>query len=78
MRLEHLFVGSAHRCDIDSQGRILIPATLRESAALGKEVVFVGASDRFRIFDRGAWEEALEDAAATFRANPELLARMNL
>ena len=78
MKLEHLFVGSAHRCDIDSQGRILIPATLRESAALGKEVVFVGASDRFRIFDRGAWEEALEDAAATFKANPELLARMNL
>ena len=78
MRLEHLFVGSAHRCDIDAQGRILIPATLRESAALGKEVVFVGAADRFRIFDRAAWEEALEDAAATFKANPELLARMNL
>jgi MraZ protein len=77
-KLEHLFVGSAHRCDIDNQGRILIPATLREWANLGKDVVFVGASDRFRIFDRRAWDEALDDAAATFKANPDLLARMNL
>jgi transcriptional regulator MraZ len=77
-KLETLFVGSAHRCDIDGQGRILIPPTLREWANLGKEVVFVGATDRFRIFDRGAWDEAQEDAASTFKANPDLLARLNL
>ncbi len=71
-------MGSAHRCDIDNQGRILIPAPLREWANLGKEVVFVGAADRFRIFDRRAWDDALEDAAATFKANPDLLSRMNL
>jgi adenylate cyclase len=42
------------------------------------DVVFSGATDRFRIFDRHAWEQALADAEAAFKANPELLARLDL
>lgn len=76
--LESFLVGMAYRCDIDSQGRILIPTRLREWANLGKDVVFVGATDRFRIYDRVAWEQTWNDAAATFKANPELLIRLNL
>ncbi len=78
LKLENFLVGSAYRCDIDNQGRILIPAKLREWASLSKDVVFVGATDRFRIYDRGAWEQTWDDAAATFKANPELLSRLNL
>lgn len=78
LKLENLLVGSAYRCDIDNQGRILIPAKLREWASLSKDVVFVGATDRFRVYDRSAWEQAWDDAAATFKANPELLSRLNL
>jgi MraZ protein len=78
VKLEHLFIGSAHRCDIDSQGRILIPGKLREWASLSKDVVFSGAADRFRLFDREAWEQARDDAEAAFKANPDLLSRLNL
>ena len=78
LKLETLLVGNAYRCDIDNQGRILIPGKLREWANLSKEVVFVGATDRFRIYDRTAWDESWNDAAATFKANPELLSRLNL
>lgn len=78
LKLENFLIGSAYRCDIDSQGRILIPGNLRDWAKLSKDVVFVGATDRFRVFDRGAWEQTWNDAAATFKANPELLSRLNL
>jgi len=78
LRLENFLVGSAYRCDIDGQGRILVPGNLREWANLTKDVVFVGATDRFRIYDRGAWEQTWNDAAATFKANPELLIKLNL
>ncbi len=78
LKLEHFFIGLAHRCDIDNQGRILVPGTLREWAKLSKEVVFSGAADRFRLFARDAWEEARDDAEAAFKANPELLTRLNL
>jgi MraZ protein len=78
LMLENFLVGMAYRCDIDNQGRILIPNRLREWANLAKDVVFVGATDRFRIYDRVAWEQTWNDAAATFKANPELLTRLNL
>ncbi len=78
LKLENFFIGSAHRCEIDAQGRILIPPPLREWASLTKDVVFSGAADRFRVFDRQAWEQARGDAEAAFKANPELLSRLNL
>ncbi|NLL72348.1 MAG: division/cell wall cluster transcriptional repressor MraZ, partial [Clostridiales bacterium] len=39
------------------QGRILIPARLRESAALDKEIVFVGVLNKIEIWSKERWEE---------------------
>ena len=58
LKLETFFIGSAHRCEIDAQGRILVPTPLREWAALDKDVVFSGASGSISVFDRQAWEQA--------------------
>ncbi len=48
-------------CEPDAQGRILIPAKLREYADLKKEVVVIGSFDRAEIWnaDRWAREESL-------------------
>ena len=61
-------------CEPDGQGRILIPAKLREYAGLQKEVVVIGSFDRAEIwhaerwareeamaFDSGALEQAMEE-----------------
>lgn len=61
-------------CEPDGQGRILIPAKLREYADLQKEVVVIGSFDRAEIwnaerwareeamaFDSGALEQAMEE-----------------
>ena len=40
------FVAGATNCELDKQGRILVPQTLREFAGLEKEVVLTGNLDR--------------------------------
>ena len=48
-------------CEPDGQGRILIPAKLREYADLQKEVVVIGSFDRVEIWNAERWarEEAM-------------------
>lgn len=51
------FVSSASPCELDKQGRILVPATLREYAGLEKDVVLTGNIDRVEIWSKSKWSE---------------------
>ncbi|MEW6448403.1 MAG: division/cell wall cluster transcriptional repressor MraZ [Bacillota bacterium] len=51
-----LFFSGAAAVDVDRQGRILIPANLREYAGLAKEVVVLGVSSRVEFWAREEWE----------------------
>ena len=62
-------------CEPDAQGRILIPAKLRQYADLQKEVVVIGSFDRAEIWsaDRWALEETLAfESGALERAMEEM------
>lgn len=48
---------AATECEFDKQGRVNIPATLREHADLSKKCVIVGVSERFEIWDEERWEK---------------------
>ncbi|MFP4079251.1 MAG: division/cell wall cluster transcriptional repressor MraZ [Ectothiorhodospira sp.] len=68
-RLQRLLVGHATECDLDGQGRILIPTPLREFAGLEKRAVLVGQGNKFELWDedkwmrsRDAWFQEEEDA----------------
>ena len=50
------FVSSAENVEIDKQGRILIPAGLREHAGLEKDVVLAGVIDKVEVWDKNRWE----------------------
>jgi MraZ protein len=46
---------SASEIELDSQGRMIIPAKLRAYAKLGNEVTVAGVRDHFEIWDRSIW-----------------------
>ena len=52
-------------CEPDAQGRILIPAKLREYAGLTREVVVIGSFDRAEIWDAERWAAVENDAFAS-------------
>lgn len=54
--LRHFSAG-ATCCELDKQGRILLPATLREFADLDKEVVLAGVLERIEIWNKSTWDE---------------------
>ena len=56
-RFRRIFVGGAHECMLDKQGRILIPPSLRQQAGLEKEVVLVGVLDHFEVWAKGRWAQ---------------------
>ena len=49
------FLSGATECEIDKQGRINIPQSLREYAELGREVAIIGVSTRVEIWNREKW-----------------------
>lgn len=62
------FMEEAHAVDLDSQGRILLPAALRQGAGIeGPEVLFIGMDDRVEIWSpqarasRRATDEAYQE-----------------
>ena len=52
------FLAGATLAEVDKQGRILVPANLREFASLEKEVVLVGVASRVEIWSKARWEDA--------------------
>jgi MraZ protein len=48
---------TADQVQIDKSGRIMINAELKKCAEIGKNVVFVGAIDRFRIWSAEKFDE---------------------
>lgn len=60
--LQRVFISAAAECPIDRQGRILIPPTLREYAAIDRDVVIVGMTRRFELWARERWEVVFASA----------------
>ena len=50
------FLAGAATVEVDKQGRILLPAHLREFAGLEKDVVLVGVGSRVEIWSKDKWE----------------------
>lgn len=60
------FYSAATECEIDKQGRINIPKSLRTHATLQKKCVVVGVSNRFEIWSEDRWEAFADEAEENF------------
>lgn len=65
-KFARFFLAGASVAEVDKQGRILLPAHLREFAQLEKDVVLVGVGSRVEIWNRDNWmdENANDDMDA--------------
>jgi transcriptional regulator MraZ len=61
-----VFFASASHEIPDRQGRVTIPAALRQYAGLTKDCVVIGANTRLEIWDTAAWESYLADREQAF------------
>jgi MraZ protein len=68
--IKRLLIGSKEEVEVDKQGRVLIPANLREFASLEKDIVSVGLGTRAEIWSRTKWVEVNNK----FTSNPEVVA----
>lgn len=55
--VQRFFFSNAAEIEADKQGRILIPAHLREYAGLEKDVMVIGAVNRAEIWDKDRWNK---------------------
>ena len=60
-RLKRYFVAGASEGEFDKQGRILLPASLRNAAGIEKDVVLAGMIDYIEIWDKERWEGTSDD-----------------
>ena len=56
-QFSRFFVAGATPCELDKQGRILVPQTLREFAGLDKDVVLTGNLNRIEVWSKEKWNE---------------------
>ena len=62
--VERRFFGMANECELDGQGRIIIPAKFRQYAGLNGEAMVIGARDRIEIWSLQRWEAYVEQMQA--------------
>ena len=59
-RLQRLLLGYARECELDGNGRILLPSPLRLHAGLDKQVMLVGQLNKFEIWSDAGWLAQVE------------------
>lgn len=60
------YISAAEECEVDKQGRILIPAIMRKKVGIEQEVMLAGMLGSFEIWDKDRWETEMQDGADNF------------
>ncbi|MFZ5944157.1 MAG: division/cell wall cluster transcriptional repressor MraZ [Bacillota bacterium] len=60
------FFSGATECELDKQGRILLPTNLREHAQLIKDTFIIGVSSRLEIWSKEVWEDYSNKAESSY------------
>jgi len=76
--LQRVFISAATECPVDKQGRILIPSSLREYAAIDNDVVIVGMTKRIEIWAKERWTTVFEEAQKKLEGLGNKLADLGL
>jgi MraZ protein len=78
IKLRRIYVSAAVETTIDSQGRVLIPPTLRAYASLEKDVVWAGMGRYAELWSKERWMRATETTEDERRTLAGKLAELGL
>lgn len=76
-RFTRFLLHNAEECEMDAQGRFVIPPLLRKYASLNKQVVLAGHVNRLELWDEASYVEEQLDWPAEGEV-PEELASLSL
>jgi MraZ protein len=71
-------IASALPCELDKQGRILIPYEHRQDAGINSEVVIVGQIERIEIWDKITWDSITDPSKVDIKRIQDGLAKYGL
>ena len=72
------FFAGATECDIDKQGRALIPNNLKEFAKIDKDVVIIGVSTRIELWSLKEWNKFNSDANISYEDVAEKMSQLGI
>ncbi|TVZ40012.1 MraZ protein [Alteromonadaceae bacterium 2753L.S.0a.02] len=61
LRAQRLLMGYACTLELDSNGRVLVPPTLRNYANLDKKLMLVGMGKKFELWSEESWLASVAD-----------------
>lgn len=67
------FFSGATECELDKQGRVLIPGTLRDYASLNRDCFVLGVSNRVEIWSETLWQPYAASAEESYASIAESL-----
>jgi MraZ protein len=76
IRLASRFLSAALECEVDRQGRIVVPPTLRRHAKLSSEVIIAGNQHRVEIWNPELWLQTYDRWVAQVRESADDPARL--
>jgi MraZ protein len=74
----NIIINPAVELSVDKLGRFLLPPHLRKSAALEREILFVAAMDKIKIWSQVEWEKVLAQNIRNFPSGTEVAAELGL
>ncbi len=67
------FFSNSIECEMDKQGRILLPKNLQKSAFISKDVVVIGNNDHIEIWDKEHYEQVELEQLENFETNAQII-----
>lgn len=72
-RLQRLLIGYACPMEMDANGRLLLPPTLRDYAGLEKKLMLVGQGKKLELWSEERWNAWLDDSEDAEEMTQEMM-----
>lgn len=74
----NIIINPAVELAVDKLGRFLVPPNMRRSASMERDILFVAAMDKIKIWSQGEWEKVQAQNIRNFPSASEVAAELGL